>query len=801
MVGAPLEGGNKLTSSLIFCPTLAEAFSHADLVFPNQEIEPGKLARFSTNDLPGDTAGWCKLFFDGVGAVFGCHREGTSFTWQRRDSNIPPPSQVERQAAQARSEEANQQAAVELVAQYAEAAANGVKILGGTSELDPEHAYVRRKAITPYCARQNSDGSIVLSLHGPDETLQSLQFIGVPGSKRFLYKAKVKGGRLILGTPENGRPLVLCEGWATGCSLHEATGETVVIGFSGSNLDDVAADLRRQFPDSSLKVAGDLDVHSKGFEYAQAAAAAGAPAVVVLPVFKDGRDRGDFNDMHQSEGLEAVRLRLYVKPATLSREIDPFMEPSLPKCDARDGTLNTRPLSEYGNAQRLFDAKGDHLKYVYDAQIWLIWDGESWQVDTGSAVRSLAAKLPRSIYAEGDGHLAEAERFARWARKSQEQRTTNAAVSMLSDFASIRLQRLYIDANHFVVGFDQGRQVINLRNGSTRAAIPGDYVTKSLVPATMGNSAKAVRWIQFLDQVFNGDHELIGWMQRFCGYLLTGSTQEQIFLFCFGHGANGKSVFIDILKHIMGDYSRAIASETLSESKRQAGGATPDLAALIGARLVISSETEDNTALAESLVKGLVGGDTMSVRQLYAAPVQFTPHFKLVMAGNHKPIVRGNDNGIWRRVRLVPFNRTFSPTERDSHLLDKLRAEGPHILAWMVAGCIEWQRLGLANTPAAIRQATDAYQVDQDLIGSWLGECTVNTSSDETSSSDLYANYKAWSLDNGLRPASAILLGRRLSDRGYTVRQSHGKRLWCGLIMTDLRHADATAYSRKKDGY
>ena len=149
-------------------------------------------------------------------------------------------------------------------------------------------------------------------------------------------------------------------------------------------------------------------------------------------------------------------------------------------------------------------------------------------------------------------------------------------------------------------------------------------------------------------------------------------------------------------------------------------------------------------------------------------------------------------------MRLVPFNRTFSPEERDPHLLAKLRAETPHILAWMVAGCIDWQRQGLADTPATIRQATDAYQVDQDLTGRWLEECSSTSAHGETSSGDLYANYKAWCIDNGLRPASAIALGRRLSERGYTVRQSSGKRLWCGLVLTDSRHDD---YARAKGGY
>lgn len=160
--------------------------------------------------------------------------------------------------------------------------------------------------------------------------------------------------------------------------------------------------------------------------------------------------------------------------------------------------------------------------------------------------------------------------------------------------------------------------------------------------------------------------------------------------------------------------------------------------------------------------------------------------------------MRGNDNGIWRRVRLVPFRRTFTPEERDPHLMVTLKAEAPHILAWMVDGCLDWQRQGLANTPAAIRQATAAYQVDQDIVGSWLVECTSSLPHAETSAGDLYVNYKNWALENGLPLTSSAVLGRRLAERGYTVRKSSSKRLWCGLALTDSRHDD---YARAKGSY
>jgi len=787
-------------ANTFFCPTLREAFERAGMRYPDKDMAPGSLVRFSTDEgKAGDQAGFCKVFPDGVGASFGCNRAGTKYVWQMRDANTPVPSNTERQAARIKSHEARQQSDAATARQHATAAATAARIWAKASETGPEHSYIARKAITAYGARHDLVGSLVLPVFGPDGELQSVQRIGINGVKRFLKNAAMKSGRMIIGELENGKPIIIAEGWATACSIREATGEAVVVGFSGNNLAVVATDLRRKFPDSPLVIAGDLDAHGKGLEYAQAAADAGAPADILLPKFADGRAAGDWNDLHQVEGIDAVRRQLITTTEAASREVMSFLAPALSKCDARDGTRSTRSLTELGNAQRLHDNNGDNIKFVFDVKAWLIWRARSWQWDTdGAAVRSMAAQLPRTVYAEGLGFPDHAEHFAKWARKSSEQKTIRAAAALLSDFGPVRLPMAHIDADSFVVGFDQARQVIDLTTGTARAATPADFVTKSLSAGSIGNPSRAVRWRQFLQEVFEGDQELIDWLQKFCGYLLTGTTQEHIFLFLHGHGANGKSVFIEVLKHIMGDYARAIASETLSESKRNAGSASPDLADIVGARLVLCAETEDNAALAESLVKGLVSGDSMAARPLYCAPFQFTPVLKLIMAGNHRPIVRGNDHGIWRRVRLVPFNRTFTEDERDPKLLAKLKAESSHILAWILAGCLAWQRNGLADTPAKVREATDAYQVDQDLTGAWLSECTARSTHGESTSRDLYDNYKAWSIDNGHRPVSNAVLGRRLSERGLHVRQSNGKRYWSGLSLTDCRHQD---YSRGKGGY
>jgi phage/plasmid primase-like uncharacterized protein len=287
-------------ANTFFCPTLREAFERAGMRWPDKDMAPGSLVRFSTDEgKAGDQAGFCKVFPDGVGASFGCNRAGTKYVWQMRDSQYAVPSNTELTGR------------AHQVARGPAAIGRMLTSQGNTrplqrpppaygakaSETGPEHSYIARKAITAYGARQDLVGSLVLPVFGPDGELQSVQRIGINGVKRFLKNAAMKSGRMIIGELENGKPIIIAEGWATACSIREATGEAVVVGFSGNNLAVVATDLRRKFPDSPLVIAGDLDAHGKGLEYAQAAADAGAPADILLPKFADGRAAGDWNDL------------------------------------------------------------------------------------------------------------------------------------------------------------------------------------------------------------------------------------------------------------------------------------------------------------------------------------------------------------------------------------------------------------------------------------------------------------------------------------------------------------------------
>ncbi|MDP3514180.1 MAG: AAA family ATPase [Sulfuritalea sp.] len=295
--------------NLIFAPTLPAAFALAGLPFPDKPPTPGKLSRFSTGDRADDLAGWCKVFPDTVGAVFGDWRSGENFTWQQAKTDAPPPTAEQRAAARAKADAVRREAEAERTQQHAKAAARAAKIF---SELPPltEHPYCKRKGIAPTGARLDADGALALPVYDEAGSIQSLQFIDPKGGKRFMPGGKMAGGRLYLGKPADGSPLLICEGWATGASLHNASGITVACAFSGSNLKNVAADLRARFPRSPIVVAGDLDEHGAGLRYGEAAKAACEPSGLILPLFADDRAAGDFNDLAASDGISAVKRRI-----------------------------------------------------------------------------------------------------------------------------------------------------------------------------------------------------------------------------------------------------------------------------------------------------------------------------------------------------------------------------------------------------------------------------------------------------------------------------------------------------------
>jgi putative DNA primase/helicase len=278
--------------------------------------------------------------------------------------------------------------------------------------------------------------------------------------------------------------------------------------------------------------------------------------------------------------------------------------------------------------------------------------------------------------------------------------------------------------------------------------------------------------------VFAGDTELIAFVRRLVGYALTGDTREHALAVLHGSGANGKTTFIETIKRLLGGFATTAAFDTFM--RRREHGPRNDLARLHRARLVVASESGEGRRLDEATLKQLTGGDRIAARFLYGEYFEFTPEFKLVLVTNHRPRVDGDDDAIWRRLRLVPFEASFEGRE-DRGLPAKLERELPGILAWAVGGCIEWQAEGLGEA-GAVTRATAEYRCDEDVLGAFLAErCQLGGEATAASLRDAYEDYCH---DAGEKPLSANVLGRRLAKRGIRGVPRSSGRVYSGVSLT-----------------
>jgi len=237
---------------------------------------------------------------------------------------------------------------------------------------------------------------------------------------------------------------------------------------------------------------------------------------------------------------------------------------------------------------------------------------------------------------------------------------------------------------------------------------------------------------------------------------------------------------------VLGEYVATVPSSTFDAAYGGGGeGATPQLAKLQGARMVLSSETNADTPVNESLIKSMTGGDAITARPMYASPLTFYPQFKINVQGNHKPMIRGMDVGVWSRIKLVPFLRIFSDEERDRSLKARFKDEAEHILAWMLEGCLRWQQMGLSDVPVAISSATAAYKTEMDVLGEWIDErCDVNDRS-VSMASILYSSYNQWAIDSGHKnPLTKQSFGRKLSERGFIRSHTRSGWQWIGISIS-----------------
>jgi putative DNA primase/helicase len=450
--------------------------------------------------------------------------------------------------------------------------------------------------------------------------------------------------------------------------------------------------------------------------------------------------------------------------------------------EASAASIRLEHLTEVDAAHVLVQQYGTSIRYCAKAGGWLLWDGRRWKRDENGSVYRLAeectAKIADSANAIAD--LDERKRLLSFAIGLRRRRVLENVVAAAAWQETVAIgDPARFDADPWL--FNVANGTIDLRTGELLRHDRTNLLTK-LVPIDYNPAETCPRWQQFLDEILASDTETIGFLQRAIGYTLTGSNKEHAMFVSWGTGANGKSTLLEVLGQVLGEYGQTAAPSTFLD--RQAGGPTNDLARLRGTRFVSTIETGERQSLAENFVKAVTGGDRISARFLYAEYFDFEAVFKIWLGTNHKPVIKGMDEGIWRRIRLVPFTQRFEGDRADQDLRAKLEGELPGILAWGVRGCLEWQQHGLRTSPI-VTAATAAYRSDMDTFAGFLDErCEL----DETATAgagELYTAYRTWAEANGEKPLTQRWFGLRLNERGFTQERNKKKRLWLGLRLAD----------------
>ncbi|MBQ5470472.1 MAG: hypothetical protein IIT58_00450, partial [Treponema sp.] len=353
-------------------------------------------------------------------------------------------------------------------------------------------------------------------------------------------------------------------------------------------------------------------------------------------------------------------------------------------------------------------------------------------------------------------------------------------INLLKMAGEIKVKDSQFDQDKYLLNAEE--KTVNLKTGETYEPKPEDLITKKSL-FVYNKDAKCPTWDMFLMQIFHNDLELIRFVQKAMGYSLSGDMSEQCMFILWGTGANGKSTFLNVLQNLFGDYATSTRTETFMKKTSEQSN---DLARLRNTRLVIASEAEENKAMSESLIKQITGGDRITARFLYGEFFEFIPTFKIFMATNHKPKISGGDNGIWRRIKLIPFTVIIPEEKRDRNLTDKLMAENSGILNWLLEGYRLWKKEGLKE-PEAIRTANEEYRFDMDSVGSFVAEClNIDASQKERLlNGDLYNTYTKWCERNNESVMSHRKLSSKMREKNYQQLASNGSRWWLGLSIKE----------------
>ena len=491
------------------------------------------------------------------------------------------------------------------------------------------------------------------------------------------------------------------------------------------------------------------------------------------------RDKWDvihFRDTNETYGERTIAEAITSTTSTVldQQQYDEF------SFDFHNGEEVDKPskkfrLTELGNAERIAYEYGHTIKYVGDMG-WVIWDGKRWKVDTKKEIERITNKVLRGMYKSDD------EMETKWARMCERR---NIRMNSIKDLMPlVPGARDDFDNHKYLLNIENG--IINLKTGKLQPHDRDLNLTK-MANVMFDEKAECPTWLTFLDQIFKGDKELIEYMQRLTGYALTADISEQSMYFLVGGGSNGKSTFVNIIKKILGDYGLQTNSDTFI--KKKSDGANNDIARLASSRFVSAVESEEGEKLQESLVKTITGGEQLLARFLRQEFFEFLPEFKVFFTTNHKPIIGGVDDGIWRRVKIIPFTLNLKPHERDTKLDTKLTLEIPGILNWMLEGCLKWQKSGLKE-PRVVVDATGNYKEDMDILGPFLSEiCYTDEPTNAAitiEAKELYNTYDKWCFGSGERSLGNRSFYRMLETKGFGKTKGTGNKTFLtGITLKD----------------
>ena len=434
------------------------------------------------------------------------------------------------------------------------------------------------------------------------------------------------------------------------------------------------------------------------------------------------------------------------------------------------------------NAARLMKEHKRDIRYFPAWKKWLVWNGKHWETDEGGAlVHEKGLETVRNIYDElsKTDDYRERNEIENFGIISESVRRREAMIKTAQYIKELNIKADDLDKNPYLLNVRNG--TINVLSGEFFEHCQEDMITK-IAQVDFNPDADCPLWKQFIREIMNYKADLINFLQTAAGWALTGNIEEQTMFILYGSGANGKTTFLNTIQYILGDY--AIATPTESFMKKNNDQNTNDIARLRGTRFVTTTEAEQGRRLSETLIKKITGNDQITARFLYGEYFNFIPTFKIFMATNHKPVIKGTDHGIWRRIMLIPFTTTIPKEKQDKNLEEKLKQETSGILNWLLEGTQRWRREGLV-APPVILNATDEYRGEMDVIGNFIKERCIKGYDVSIQIKDLYKAYADWCNENKEHAVSERFFTMRLKEIGFTQGRKSDIRFWVGIGLAE----------------